>query len=130
MMRVSMDEVVFLAYKSIGTMEWNELSTLKDLESALQRSHEQPVMLFKHSTRCPVSSMAKRLTEQRWDHPGIAPYFLDLIAFRDVSQAIAQQLGVDHESPQLLLVKNGAATQVMSHHDIDPVALDATFGIE
>ena len=106
------------------------MATLKDLERAIQRSHEQPVMLFKHSTRCPVSSMAKRLTEQRWDHPGIAPFMLDLIAHRDVSNAIAQELGVDHESPQMLLVKNGMATQVMSHSGIDPAALDATFVVE
>jgi len=119
-----------LAYKSTRTMEWNEMATLKDLERAIERSHEQPVMLFKHSTRCPVSSMAKRLTEQRWDHPGIAPFLLNLIAHRDVSNAIAQHLGVDHESPQMLLVKHGMATQVMSHSSIDPAVLDATFVLE
>lgn len=106
------------------------METRKDLDNALERSHQQPVMLFKHSTRCPVSSMARKLTEQRWDHPGIAAYHLDLIAHRDLSNAIAQELGVDHESPQMLLVKHGMATQVLSHYDIDPVALDATFVVE
>lgn len=119
-----------MAYKSTEPMEWNEMETRKDLERALERSHQQPVMLFKHSTRCPVSSMARKLTEQRWNHPSIAAYHLDLIAHRDVSNAIADVLGVDHESPQMLLVKRGMATQVLSHHAIDPSALDATFATE
>lgn len=108
-------------------MQWNEMVCRKDLENALERSWVQPVVLFKHSTRCPISSMAKKLTENRWNHEGIAPYFLDLIAYRDVSNAIADALGIEHESPQLLLVKRGRATQVQSHHSIDPAALDATF---
>jgi bacillithiol system protein YtxJ len=111
-------------------MEWNEMTTMKDLTTAIERSHEQPVALFKHSTRCPVSSMAKRLTEQRWNHPNVAPYLLDLIAYRDVSNAISDQLGIDHESPQLLLLKRGVATQVFSHSSIDPALLDATFELE
>lgn len=111
-------------------MEWNEMETRKDFEQALERSHQQPVMLFKHSTRCPVSSMARKLTEQRWNHPEIAAYHLDLIAHRDVSNAIAEVLAVEHESPQMLLVKHGMATQVLSHSAIDPAELDATFVVE
>lgn len=119
-----------MAHKSIEPMEWNEMETRKDFERALERSHQQPVMLFKHSTRCPVSSMARKLTEQRWNHPGIAAYHLDLIAHRDVSNAIAEVLAVDHESPQMILVKHGVVTQVLSHSAIDPAELDATFVVE
>lgn len=111
-------------------MEWNEMTTLKDLENALSSSFQGPIMIFKHSTRCPVSSMAKRMTEQGWRHTQITAHFLDLIAYREVSHAIAQDLGVHHESPQLILIKNGQATQVQSHHGIDPASLDATFTAE
>ena len=99
-------------------MNWKNLTTLQDLEKAIEASHNQPVALFKHSTRCPVSFAAKKTVEHDWDLD-IDAYYLDLIAHRDISNAIAEKLGVEHQSPQMILVKNGKAVYDASHAAID-----------
>ena len=77
-------------------------------------------LIFKHSTRCSISMMAKRRFELDWDSlPGELPlYFLDLIQYRDISNQIAQQFQVHHESPQLLLIKDGECILDQSHGGI------------
>ncbi|WMX12230.1 MULTISPECIES: bacillithiol system redox-active protein YtxJ [unclassified Aureispira] len=99
-------------------MKWKELNNINDLETALKASYEQPVALFKHSTRCSVSLMAKKSVERFWDLD-IDAYYLDLIAHRDVSNAIADQLNIEHQSPQMILVKEGKAIYNASHGSID-----------
>jgi bacillithiol system protein YtxJ len=102
-------------------LSWKTLDSLEGLEAAIKRSFEVPVVLFKHSTRCSISSMALHRLERAWNFAeGQEPemYYLDLIAFRPVSAAIAEQLKVYHESPQLILVKNGEAIYDASHNDI------------
>lgn len=92
---------------------------MSDLELALEQSHKQPILLFKHSTRCPISSMALNRIESSWtDNLLITPYFLDLIAYRSVSNAIASHLGVDHESPQAIVVDKGIVKHHSSHNAI------------
>ena len=103
-------------------MKWKELQTINDLEEALKASHENPVALFKHSTRCSVSLMAKKSVERFWDLD-IDAYYLDLIAFREVSNAIAQKLEVHHQSPQMILVKEGKVIYHASHGSIDVDAM-------
>ncbi|TKB98584.1 bacillithiol system redox-active protein YtxJ [Pedobacter cryophilus] len=77
-------------------------------------------IIFKHSTRCSISMMAKKRVEMDADElpQEIKPYFLDLIAFRDLSSLIAETFQVHHESPQLLLIKNGECLLDQSHGDI------------
>ena len=77
-------------------------------------------LIFKHSTRCSISMMAKRRFELDWDSlPKELPlYFLDLIQHRDISNQIAQQFHVHHESPQLLLIKDGECILDQSHGGI------------
>ena len=119
---------MFKLYKKIfqskisNQMKWKELNNINDLESALKASHEQPVALFKHSTRCSVSLMAKKSVERFWDLD-IDAYYLDLIAHRDVSNSIAEQLEIHHQSPQMILVKNGKAIYDASHGSIDVDAM-------
>ncbi|WP_264792835.1 bacillithiol system redox-active protein YtxJ [Aureispira anguillae] len=103
-------------------MKWKALNTIQDLETALEASHNQPVALFKHSTRCSVSLMAKKSVERFWDLD-IDAYYLDLIAHRDVSNAIADQLNIQHQSPQMILVKKGEAIYNASHGAIDVDAM-------
>lgn len=98
-------------------MNWKKLESIADLETALEASSNQTIALFKHSTRCSVSSMAKRLVERDWNL-AIDAYFLDLIAHRDVSDAIAQHLNVPHQSPQIILVKDKKAIYNASHESI------------
>ncbi len=101
-------------------MNWHRLNSMEDLDAAVKLSFEKPVMLFKHSTRCSISSMALNRTESGWNlsEDKVVPYYLDLIAHRDVSDAIADKLNVFHQSPQMILVKNGEAVMDASHNEI------------
>lgn len=99
-------------------MNWIQLNThqqLQDIKSATGYS-----IIFKHSTRCSVSMMAKKRFELDWDAiPDNTPlYFLDLISHRDISKAIAEEFHIHHESPQLLLIKNGECRYETSHGEI------------
>lgn len=103
-----------------NNMNWKQLSTIDQLDKIVERSKETPVLIFKHSTRCNISSMAKFRLEDDWDFPEtqIEPYYLDLIAFRNISSEIANRFSVNHESPQVLLIRNGECTYDASHLDI------------
>ncbi len=103
-------------------MNWIELKTIEDFQNALKASKQKPVAFFKHSTRCSVSFMAKRSVEANWDLD-IDAYYLDLIAHRDISNAIATELGVQHQSPQMILVKDGQVAYHASHGSIDVDAM-------
>lgn len=99
-------------------MEWKniiDLNQVSDIKSA-----EGYSLIFKHSTRCSVSSMVKRRFELDWD---IIPaetnlFFLDLISYRGLSAEIAETFAVEHESPQVLLIKDGECIMDASHGDI------------
>lgn len=101
-------------------MNWIPLESVNQINQIIERSKEVPCAIFKHSTRCSISSMAKFRLEGDWDLPqkDIEPYFLDLIAHRDVSNQIAESFSVHHESPQILLIKNGECVYDSSHLDI------------
>ena len=101
-------------------MEWNELTEQSQLEQLKTQSDEQPVLIFKHSTRCSISRSALKQFENEFDlQDKIAPYFLDLLNHRDISNEIAFQFNVQHQSPQLLLLKNRAVVYHTSHENID-----------
>lgn len=105
-------------------INWNDLTDLGQLNEIMALSNEKPVAIFKHSTRCSVSRMALKQFENEFDSSDkVTPYFLDLIAFRDVSNEIANRFGVQHQSPQLILIKDGKAVYNVSHSDIDAVLL-------
>ena len=101
-------------------INWNELTDLVQLNEIIAISNEKPVAIFKHSTRCSVSRMALKQFENEFNSSDkVTPDFLDLIAHRDISNEIANRFGVTHQSPQLILIKNGKATYNVSHSDID-----------
>jgi bacillithiol system protein YtxJ len=102
-------------------MNWVQLKEESQLAEISENSFSKPVLIFKHSTRCSVSIMAKRSFENDWnlDPDAVSTYFLDLISYRSVSNKIAEQFGVEHQSPQIILVKNGNAVYHVSHSDID-----------
>ncbi len=100
-------------------MEWNKLNSVDDLNKAIELSNEKPVVIYKHSTRCSISSMALNRLERAWTNTeNIEPFYLDLIEHRDLSQKIAEDLNVMHESPQLILIKDAKAIYNASHMDI------------
>ena len=99
---------------------WLDLNNLGTLESIVADSHQKPVVIFKHSTRCSISKFALKNFEREYQSGiEIDFYFLDLIAHRTVSNAIADKFEVMHQSPQILLIKNGVCVYHDSHQDID-----------
>ena len=105
-------------------MHWNELTELEQLEALIDQSEEQPVLIFKHSTRCSISRFAIKQFENEFDlQDKIAPYYLDLLNHRDISNEIALHFKVQHQSPQILLLKNRAVVYDTSHENIDATEL-------
>jgi bacillithiol system protein YtxJ len=105
-------------------INWIELTDLGQLNEIMEISHQKPVAIFKHSTRCSISRMALKQFENEFDLEGtVTPYFLDLINHRDISNEIATRFEVYHQSPQLLLIKDGKSIYDASHSDIDAVEL-------
>ncbi|BDB55498.1 thioredoxin family protein [Flavobacterium ammoniigenes] len=105
-------------------INWIELTDLGQLNEIMDLSYEQPVVIFKHSTRCSISRMALKQFENEFDLEGsVTPYFLDLLNHRDISNEIATRFEVYHQSPQLLLIKEGKSIYDASHSDIDAVEL-------
>ena len=102
-------------------MNWKPLESTATLQQIEQDSYEQPVVIFKHSTSCSISSMALNRLERSWDQAemqGTDAFFLDLLRFRDVSQQVAESFGVTHQSPQLLLIHKGKCVYDTSHMGI------------
>jgi bacillithiol system protein YtxJ len=108
-------------------MNWIELNSQGQVEQLVQDSHTAVQAIFKHSTRCFISKSVKRNFEAEWKGLGtdISVYHLDLIAHRDISNAIAATLGVNHESPQLIVLKDGKVIHHSSHQHISADALMA-----
>lgn len=107
-----------------SNVNWTELTDIAQLAEVTAISNEKPIVIFKHSTRCSISRMALKQFEREYDlNDSVAAYFLDLIAHRDISNEIASRFNVYHESPQLILIRDGKAVYDVSHSDIDAVAL-------
>jgi bacillithiol system protein YtxJ len=100
-------------------MHWNELQDETQLTRIISLSAAIPQVIFKHSTSCAVSSMAKSRLERAPTPSGIDFYCLDLLRNRPLSQRIAELFSVWHESPQLLLIVNGECTYDESHIGIN-----------
>lgn len=97
---------------------WLELETMEGLETVEKVSFERPVILFKHSRRCGISAFAKeRLGELKIDD-SFEFYYLDLLSYREISNEIARRFGVIHQSPQVVVLKEGKASFTTSHHQI------------
>ncbi|WP_233269459.1 bacillithiol system redox-active protein YtxJ [Alteribacillus sp. YIM 98480] len=103
-----------------------ELTTMEDWEHTLEKSNEQAVMIIKHSTACPISAEAweevqagvKEINETEAEF-----LFVKVIESRPVSQKIADDIAIKHESPQAILIKNKKAVWNTSHSDITKQAI-------
>ncbi|WKN42887.1 bacillithiol system redox-active protein YtxJ [Tunicatimonas pelagia] len=99
-------------------MEWKSLTTSEQIEQIKQDSQQHPVVIYKHSTRCGISSMVLSRLERAWNSheiPLVDAYFLDLIRYRDISQLVATTFNVQHESPQVLVINQGTSVYDASH---------------
>ena len=125
---MSIFDTIFGASEQSSTpliIKWIPLEDLGQLNEIILLSDEKPVVIFKHSTRCSISRMALKQFEKEYDlfDNEVTAYFLDLIAFRDISNEIASRFGVVHQSPQLLLIKEGKSVYDVSHSAIDAAEL-------
>lgn len=107
-------------------MNWNLLRHPDQLDIIRKDSFNKPQVIFKHSTHCSISSVAKNRLEKSGLPETIDFHFIDLIRDRPVSNAVSTVFEVEHESPQVLLIMNGQSVFDTSHLDISmPVLTDA-----
>ncbi len=99
-------------------MNWIPLKSEDEIFEIIGKSEAKPQVIFKHSTRCSISSMAKSRLERSPFPDNADFYYLDLIAHRNISNKVADEFNVSHESPQILIIKNGACVYDKSHGSI------------
>ena len=99
-------------------MNWIPLNEEEQLEKIIERSQNAPQVIFKHSTRCSISSMAKNRLDKNDQPEGIDFYYLDLLKHRNISNKIAADFDVQHQSPQILIIRDGKCTYTESHSGI------------
>lgn len=99
---------------------WKYIESEEDLNRAIAASTENKVAIFKHSTRCFISKTVLKNFEKEVEksNKNVDYYFLDLLAYRDLSNKIADDLGVTHQSPQLIVLENGVVVNHASHQSI------------
>lgn len=104
----------------VNKINWIPLITIEQLDDIVIESKDNLVIIFKHSTRCSVSRMVLKEFENDYNLENKAlPYFLDLLEHRDISNEIASRFSIIHQSPQLIIIKNGISVYNASHSDID-----------
>ena len=99
-------------------MNWIPLSNEQQLEEIKTNSANRPQLIFKHSSRCAISSMARNRLDKNAFPEGIDFYFLDILNHRNISNKIASDFQVYHESPQVLLISKGSCVYDESHSGI------------
>lgn len=99
-------------------INWSSLTSEEQIQKIIEESKQTPVVIFKHSTSCSISATAKSRLERQWGDNGlkeVKPYYLDLLVFRPISNQVARTFDVEHESPQLLLIRDGKCIYDASH---------------
>ncbi|MBL7857299.1 MAG: bacillithiol system redox-active protein YtxJ [Cyclobacteriaceae bacterium] len=107
-------------------MNWIELIHTEQVSTLLEESTRNPVIIFKHSIRCSISKAALDRLERHWNNDEMAvvkPYYLDLISYRSLSDEIARFFDIEHESPQIIVIKNKKAIYDSSHMAINYTAI-------
>jgi len=88
-------------------MNWIVLESESQLEDIRQRSADRPQVIFKHSTRCSTSALVKHRLERASGPQNVDFYYLDLLSYRPISNQVAESFRIHHESPQVLIIRNG-----------------------
>ncbi|MCB0442877.1 MAG: bacillithiol system redox-active protein YtxJ [Flavobacterium sp.] len=101
-------------------LKWIQLTDLGQLNELMELSFQKPVLIFKHSTRCSISRFALKNFENDYDFSegNLQSFYLDLLAYRNISNEIASRFGVTHQSPQILLIKEAKCIYHISHDGI------------
>jgi bacillithiol system protein YtxJ len=101
-------------------INWKKIQSALDLDKIHEASFNKPQLIFKHSTRCSISSAALDRVERQWPkETETEAHFLDLIAFRALSDAVTDRYQIEHESPQALLISKGKCILHQSHFQIN-----------
>jgi len=111
--------------ESNSNVHWIPLISIEQINTIKEQSKSETVLIFKHSTRCGISSMVIKRFENMFDETmqNIKVYYLDLLNYRSVSDEVGYAFQVMHQSPQLLVVKDEMAVETASHYDIANVHL-------
>lgn len=106
-------------------LNWLPLTSLEQLETIKKESNTEAILLFKDSTRCGISKMVIKQFEKLFtnEHKSLKVYYLDLLNYRNISDEIGITFQVIHQSPQLIVVRNGIAVFNASHNDIPQINL-------
>lgn len=109
-------------------LPWINLTSVEQLNKVVRTTHEKPVLIFKHSTRCGVSSMAFNTFQNQWSSGDSLCdlYYVDLLQHRDVSNEIATLTGIRHESPQVIVLKGDEIIYDASHSSIDARRIESS----
>ncbi len=100
-------------------MNWIALNDIAQIDGIKEKSKIRPQVIFKHSTTCSISRMAHNRLERSIEPAGVDFYYLDLLNYRAVSNAVAEMLQVHHESPQVIVLRNGEVVYDESHYAIN-----------
>ncbi len=120
---MSLVEAHFSPEKS--DVDWKILNKIDQLEQLVEASYQKPQVLFKHSTRCGISASAMYQLLHHWNFENayLDFYYLDLIAHRNISNAITKRFNVIHQSPQIIIISKGIAVENFSHSAINSARL-------
>ena len=113
--------------KDTKTLPWISLINTDQLHDIEMRSKTKPQVIFKYSTRCGINRVVMNRFVEDYGYSGEAfdLYYLDIIGYREISNAIAHRFNVVHESPQVLVIKNGTVVAQASHGAISGLDLKA-----
>lgn len=111
--------------ETTSNVNWISFTSLEQINTIKEQSKSETILVFKHSTRCGISSMVIKRFEKMFDESmkDIKVYYLDLLNYRSVSDEVGYTFQVMHQSPQLLIVRNETAVASASHYDITAVDL-------
>lgn len=107
-------------------VNWINLTNLDEITDIKTLSTSESIFIFKHSTRCGISRIVKKQFEKLLlpNNNNVKVYYLDLLKYRNVSDALSEVFQVRHQSPQLLIIRNGVAVKHASHYDITTISIN------
>ncbi len=100
-------------------LPWKRLTKIEQLDFLIKESKTKPVLIFKHSTRCGISKMVFRNFESQFNGENFALYYLDLLAYKALSDEVGFRFQVLHQSPQIIILKDGNTIANASHYGIN-----------
>jgi bacillithiol system protein YtxJ len=110
--------------KEEKVLPWIALNSITQLDEIAEKSKGKTQLIFKHSTRCGISRMVMNQFVSAYDVDSNADlYYLDLLNYRDVSNEVGYKFQVMHQSPQLLVMRNGVVVAHASHGGINEMDL-------